>query len=145
MPFKWTITTAMSLAILVVGRVINSSSLAINASLGLSRELGSYNVSSGLINASRLPELFPGVAGLDFDPAKYANDVMWKNYVEVKGEHLVCLMQATDKGAGFLQEDKRTTPSAASPWAGDLKSECLRTRAESSANVSRRAGNMVLA
>ncbi|KAF1837233.1 hypothetical protein BDW02DRAFT_519446, partial [Decorospora gaudefroyi] len=47
---------------------------------------------------------------------------MWARYVE-KGEHLVCLMQATDAGAGFLTADTRTPPSAASRWTGDLRSE----------------------
>ncbi|KAH7388645.1 hypothetical protein BKA66DRAFT_511037 [Pyrenochaeta sp. MPI-SDFR-AT-0127] len=48
---------------------------------------------------------------------------MWKEFVEKKGDHLVCLMQATDKGAGYLEEDKRKPPSVASPWNGDLKNE----------------------
>ncbi|KAI8936195.1 hypothetical protein NX059_006626 [Plenodomus lindquistii] len=64
----------------------------------------------------------PITGGLDFGPGAIANDALWKQYV-AKGEHLICLMQATDAGAGYLIEDKRSPPSAASRWTGDLKSE----------------------
>ncbi|KAF1915304.1 hypothetical protein BDU57DRAFT_476936 [Ampelomyces quisqualis] len=47
---------------------------------------------------------------------------MWTTYVR-KGDHLNCVMVATDTGAGFLLEDTRKPPSAASPWSGDLKHE----------------------
>lgn len=63
-------------------------------------------------------------AGLDFDIKKYADDNMWKKYVE-KGEHWNCIMDATDAGAGFLIEDTRKPPSAASPWQGDLQGKIL--------------------
>ncbi|KAF1944522.1 hypothetical protein EJ02DRAFT_464107 [Clathrospora elynae] len=58
----------------------------------------------------------PALGGLDFDPKTFANDDTWKKYVD-KGGHLLCLMQATDKGAGFLQKDTRTPPSAAKELA----------------------------
>jgi len=66
--------------------------------------------------------LLPVVAGLDFDPKKYASDADWGKYTN-KGEHLNCLMTATDQGAGFLIDDTRIPASAASPWTGDLKSK----------------------
>lgn len=75
-----------------------------------------------------LPEpgllLPPALGGLDFDPTKYADDVTWAKYV-TKGDHLMCLMQATDKGAGFLAEDTRTLPSVASRFHGELRGRCL--------------------
>jgi len=63
----------------------------------------------------------PEVAGLDFDIARFADDAKWMSYI-VKGQHLNCIMGATDAGAGFLIEDPRKPPSAASPWSGDLSS-----------------------
>jgi hypothetical protein len=62
----------------------------------------------------------PEIAGLDFDIKNFATDAVWKQYV-AKGEHLACAMTATDAGAGFLIQDSRTPPSAASPWTGDLR------------------------
>jgi hypothetical protein len=76
-----------------------------------------------------------------FDPAKFAEDALWKvratctmcietytDFVPIpqkkyvaKGHHLKCVMDATDEGAGFLVEDTRSPPSAASKWSGDLK------------------------
>lgn len=82
------------------------------------------NHSAGLLDSLDLsgePEFrTAGLGGLDFDPKVFANDDMWKQYL-AKGEHLNCLMHATDKGAGFLINDKRTQPSAASKWSGDMR------------------------
>ncbi|KAH9865863.1 hypothetical protein J1614_009450 [Plenodomus biglobosus] len=70
----------------------------------------------------RAPDGAPVLGGLDFDPHKYASDAQWKQYVD-KGQHLICLMEATDEGAGYLIEDTRTPPSAASLWTGELDDE----------------------
>jgi hypothetical protein len=35
----------------------------------------------------------------------------------------MCLMEATDAGAGWLEKDPRKPPSAASKWTGDLRGE----------------------
>jgi hypothetical protein len=99
------------------------------ASLALGRVLDRpplYNVSqqspggtSRLIDAPAFS--LPETGGIDFDPKKYADEELWKKYV-AKGEHLICLMQATDQGTGFLTQDTRTPPSAASRWTGDMES-----------------------
>lgn len=142
----WTFVTATSLGTLVAGGIIRSSSSSIDFSQRLTREPDSYDGVSNAVDKLTSLSLVPEVAGLDFDPKNYADADMWNLYADVKGEHLVCLMQATDKGAGFLIEDKRTPPSAASPWTGDLKSEQLqRYRNRSQAKATRRTGNMVLA
>jgi hypothetical protein len=54
-----------------------------------------------------------------WDPSKVVDDSMWAKYVR-KGRHLQCIMEAPDKGAGWLEKDTRTPPSAASKWSGDL-------------------------
>jgi hypothetical protein len=54
-----------------------------------------------------------------WDPSKVANDAMWNKYVS-KGQHIKCIMEAPDTGAGWLEQDSRTPPSAASKWSGDL-------------------------
>jgi hypothetical protein len=63
----------------------------------------------------------PETGGLDFDFNSAADDEMWKRYID-KGSHHNCIMSATDTGAGFLMQDSRKPPSAASPWSGDLES-----------------------
>jgi hypothetical protein len=68
-----------------------------------------------------LLEPIPETAGLDFDINNFASDKLWAEYI-AKGNHLNCIMDATDAGAGFLVGDKRKPPSAASPWSGDLRS-----------------------
>ncbi|KAL6708410.1 hypothetical protein ACN47E_002673 [Coniothyrium glycines] len=64
----------------------------------------------------------PTIGGLDFDPKVYASDAIWQRHVE-KGNHLICLMQATDKGAGYLTMDNKKPPSAASRWTGDMQKD----------------------
>jgi hypothetical protein len=60
------------------------------------------------------------IAGLDFNIKNFATDAVWNRYV-AKGNRLACLMTATDAGAGFLIQDSREPPSAASSWTGDLR------------------------
>jgi hypothetical protein len=82
--------------------------------VGLS--IGTHSPADGIRGTNPLPEL----DGLDFDIGKFANDPVWAQYV-AKGDHLRCVMDATDAGAGFLIQDTRQPPSAASPWTGDLR------------------------
>jgi hypothetical protein len=72
--------------------------------------------SAGDISAKTTPE----IAGLDFDIGNFATDAVWAQYV-AKGDHLECVMDATDAGAGYLIQDTRQPPSAASPWTSDLR------------------------
>ncbi|KAF2032516.1 hypothetical protein EK21DRAFT_109896 [Setomelanomma holmii] len=65
----------------------------------------------------------PGQVQTAFDG--YADDALWKKYVD-RGNHLKCVMEARDAGAGALIDDKRKPPSAASQWSGDL-TEQLKT------------------
>lgn len=64
----------------------------------------------------------PELSGIDFNPDVFASDAQWRQYVD-KGLQLTCLMEATDQGAGYLLDDSRSPPSAASRWAGDLKND----------------------
>lgn len=59
------------------------------------------------------------LAARAWDPSKVATDATWSTYVQ-KGQRLKCLMEAPDKGAGWLLKDTRTPPSAASKWSGDI-------------------------
>lgn len=57
----------------------------------------------------------------DFDSSKFGDQATWDKYVK-KGDRLLCLMAASDRAAGYLEQDTRNPPSAASRWAGNLKS-----------------------
>lgn len=52
-------------------------------------------------------------------PDQVADDQRWTKFIE-KGQHFNCLMNAPDRGAGWLLKDTRNPPSAASEWTGDL-------------------------
>jgi hypothetical protein len=69
------------------------------------------------------PEFVPAFGANDFDPNHQADQALWDKYLK-KGDHMMCLMEATDKGAGWLEKDTRQPPSAASRWKGDLRGEC---------------------
>ncbi|EOA81968.1 uncharacterized protein SETTUDRAFT_72231, partial [Exserohilum turcica Et28A] len=58
--------------------------------------------------------------GGDFDPNVWADDELWNKYL-AKGQRLMCLMDATDQGAGYLMQDTRQPPSAASRWTTELE------------------------
>lgn len=60
-------------------------------------------------------------------PERVADDATWTKFVE-KGKHFNCLMEASDKGAGWLLKDTRNPPSAASQWTGDLSGKDTYTR-----------------
>ncbi|KAI4638163.1 hypothetical protein J4E93_010319 [Alternaria ventricosa] len=68
------------------------------------------------------PALAPRTDGGDFNPGNWADDAKWQKYLD-KGHHLTCLMDATDRGAGWLSKDTRQPPSAASKWTGELRAE----------------------
>ncbi|KAJ4316879.1 hypothetical protein N0V94_005221 [Neodidymelliopsis sp. IMI 364377] len=53
---------------------------------------------------------------------EYADDADWKKFTK-KGGALMCGMNQDDKYAGEQLSDKRTPPSAASEWKGDLVQE----------------------
>jgi hypothetical protein len=77
-------------------------------------------LSARLIDAA--PLLGPATAAATFDPNNLADQATWASYVG-KGNDFVCRMEATDKGAGFLMQDTRNPPSAASQYTGDLSSK----------------------
>ena len=54
-----------------------------------------------------------------FEPDDHASDDLWQR-VACKGGRLVAAMLGTDEDAGKRIEDKRTPPSAASFWQGNL-------------------------
>jgi hypothetical protein len=54
-----------------------------------------------------------------FDPNVWASQTLWDQYLE-KGRRLSCLMQASDQGAGWLIQDTRQPPSAASRWTSNI-------------------------
>lgn len=58
----------------------------------------------------------------DFNKGVYATKALWDKYLD-KGNRLMCLMEATNRGAGWLSQDNRQPPSAASRWTGDLRTE----------------------
>lgn len=116
------ITLLALLVTITSGRVIKndlakpSSESAQNSSL--------FNVSSvsnglpGDAPADFLDDFNPATGG-DFDPNVWADDELWNKYL-AKGQRLMCLMDATDQGAGYLMQDTRQPPSAASRWTSDL-------------------------
>ena len=113
----------VALATTAIGRVINSAPTSPESSLQLDTRL--INTSAAPAGfprdlASSLPDLFNPALGGDLDPQKWANQDLWDKYV-AKGRHLTCLMEATDRGAGWLSKDTRIPPSAASRWTGDLR------------------------
>ncbi|CAE7012111.1 hypothetical protein P3342_003555 [Pyrenophora teres f. teres] len=57
-----------------------------------------------------------------FDPSRYADQATWDKYIK-KGDRLLCLMAASDRAAGYLEQDPRDPPSAASKWIGDIRNE----------------------
>jgi hypothetical protein len=114
---KASIVIVALIVIVAGGVVVNNASNHDISEL----EDGPLKISETDIGGNRLfPR--PGIdkAGLDFDVNNYATEDMWITYV-AKGDHLNCIMEATDASAGFLVQDTRTPPSAASRWSGDLK------------------------
>jgi hypothetical protein len=106
------LSIAATLILVASSRAVDSSSSPFNTA-------GSDIRTSDTSNNSR--QLADGIHARGyFDPVKYADDATWKKYVD-KGYHLKCIMEAPDQAAGFLTEDTRSPPSAASRWTGDLK------------------------
>ena len=119
---KFLIIVACSLATSVWSRSIETS-LPLNISSSkLINSSGIDNETAYAGDTSAFLGPVPMVAGINVD-MPYADDAMWRKYVETKGNRLLCLMRATDRGAGFLTEDQRTPPSAASRWLGDFQSK----------------------
>ncbi|KAL6703941.1 hypothetical protein ACN47E_008879 [Coniothyrium glycines] len=65
------------------------------------------------------PSLRPAFGFFDDDLASAAD---WTTYTQ-KGGALMCALTSNDEAAGLLLHDKRTPPSAASIWRGDLRQE----------------------
>jgi hypothetical protein len=102
----------VALAILAVGRHIDSPVLAKTFGIDSSKAPPEFSP----------PEFAPALGWGDFDTSIIANEALWDKYLQ-KGNHLMCLMEATDRGAGFLSQDTRQPPSAASRWTGDMIAE----------------------
>lgn len=80
--------------------------------------LTSHNNSLDVISEKiHLPPVETG-----FDDWDVSSDADWELYTR-KGGALMCGLLGTDQTAGRLLNDKRTPPSAASAWQGDLKEE----------------------
>jgi hypothetical protein len=110
-------TVTAALAALAAGRALTQSMSSINTYTSRIGESDTIDDSQSVNYPS--PSDKPQSAGY-FDPKNTADNNMWTEYIK-KGEHLKCIMEATDAGAGFLIEDTRKPPSAASAWTGDLK------------------------
>jgi len=111
MRFSTLLAAATTLVVVITGRVVDLSSQSANVS---GSQIGSPDIVHGLDHLNRLQ-----TRGY-FDPAKIADEAMWKKYLD-KGHHLKCIMEAPDQAAGQLEMDTRTPPSAASKWTGDLR------------------------
>jgi hypothetical protein len=109
----------IAFAALAIGRFIESP--ATPKTLGVDSPIVPPEYGSPDLDA---PESAPALGGMDFDPADYAKKELWDKYLE-KGDHMMCLMEATDRGAGWLRKDTRQPPSAASRWTGDLRGEYI--------------------
>jgi len=110
MRFSALLAAAATLVVVATGRVVDLSSQSANVS---ESQIGTSDESNGVPHVNRLQ------ARGYFDPAKFADEAMWKKYLD-KGHHLKCIMEAPDQAAGQLEMDTRTPPSAASKWTGDL-------------------------
>tara|TARA_R110002003_G_scaffold56_4_gene5076 strand:+ start:2785 stop:3204 length:420 start_codon:yes stop_codon:yes gene_type:complete len=117
MHFAVVATAVAALAALAAGRALTQSMPSI--STYISRVGGSDTIDDSQSVNYPSPSDQVQTAGY-FDPKNAADNNMWTEYIK-KGEHMKCIMEATDAGAGFLVEDTRKPPSAASPWTGDLK------------------------
>jgi hypothetical protein len=109
----------LALGVAVLGRIAAPSSYAVSKVALSNGPPNSINQTAGGDDTTIFA--WPETADLDSNINNPANDDLWKKYID-KGSHLNCIMSATDAGAGFLMQDPRKPPSAASPWQGDLDS-----------------------
>ncbi|KAI4912818.1 hypothetical protein J4E90_006224 [Alternaria incomplexa] len=117
-----TLGITIALVALVIGRLIDSP--VITRTFGVDSSDAPPQFSPPKFNAPEFapPALAPRVDGGDFNPGNWADDTKWQKYLD-KGHHLTRLMDATDRGAGWLSKDTRQPPSAASKWTGELRAE----------------------
>lgn len=115
------------LIVTAFGRFINNEQAASVSNSRLESELlNNTVVKDGLFDESPAaePEAINYGDESTFDPTVWASNQLWSRYVG-KGHQLLCLMLASDEVAGFLLEDTRQPPSAASRWSGDLTGELI--------------------
>ncbi|KAB2101342.1 hypothetical protein AG0111_0g10424 [Alternaria gaisen] len=103
------------------GVIVAVASLAVSERPALSPKIFGVDP-SGAPPLFNPPEFAPALGGNAFDPENVADKTLWDKYLK-KGDHMMCLMEATDAGAGWLEKDPRKPPSAASKWTGDLRGE----------------------
>lgn len=103
------------------GVIVAVASLAVSERPALSPKIFGVDP-SGAPPLFDPPEFAPALGGNAFDPENVADKTLWDKYLK-KGDHMMCLMEATDAGAGWLEKDPRKPPSAASKWTGDLRGE----------------------
>jgi len=117
-----TLGVTIALVALIVGRHVDSP--VITRTFGIDSSDAPSQFSPPEFNAPEFapPALAPRTDGGDFNPGNWADDTKWQKYLD-KGHHLKCLMEATDRGAGWLSRDTRQPPSAASKWTGELRAE----------------------
>ena len=99
------------------GGVINSEQDTSNSVRPLEPRLPNESITpveSPISPSAAEHDVNPALGGL-FDPNVWAGQTLWETYVQ-KGHQLLCLMQASDEGAGWLMQDTRQPPSAASRW-----------------------------
>ena len=110
------------LVVLAFGRATNKSN---NTSKSTSPvEPGSLNdpivpAEEPVSQRAPYPDDINTVSGAIFDPNYFAGTELWETFTK-KGRHLDCLMRASDEGAGWLMQDTRHPPSAASRWKNNL-------------------------
>ncbi|KAI4940565.1 hypothetical protein J4E86_010765 [Alternaria arbusti] len=117
-----TLGVTIALVALIAGRHVDSP--VITRTFGIDSSDAPSQFSPPEFNAPEFapPALAPRTDGGDFNPGNWADDTKWQKYLD-KGHHLKCLMEATDRGAGWLSRDTRQPPSAASKWTGELRAE----------------------
>jgi hypothetical protein len=114
------VETGHGLKLVPLTRSVDVSDTVVGSPVKLSETTGP--IDRYISNTTHNTDIGPTfhIAAIVFDPKNGANDAMWAKYIS-KGEHNICLMKATDAGAGFLESDPRNPPSSASKWTGDLR------------------------
>jgi hypothetical protein len=119
-------TAAPGLRLVIPPCSVNTSDTVSDTPVKFNGTTGPIN--AHISNATQIADVGPKFhnRAITFDPKKGADDAMWTRYIG-KGEHSICLMEATDAGASWLESNSRSPPSAASKWTGDLRGsyDCL--------------------
>ncbi|KAH6860763.1 hypothetical protein BKA58DRAFT_323113 [Alternaria rosae] len=115
-----TLASTIALAALAIGRHVDRS--VVTKVLGVDSSQASPRFSPPDFDALEFSPALDARAPDDFNKGVYATKALWNKYLD-KGNRLMCFMEATDRGAGWLSQDNRQPPSAASRWTGDLRTE----------------------